>query len=195
MGEILLRHYVNDLGVDMKTASGGVLAWEGASITDNARQVLSEVLGDALGDTLGGISNVEHTAQSVTKELIQEASLVVAMTRDHAQGVISRHSPALRYTFLAGELLRLIKRMPLKEVISNNSETSSFQTVQALEAWVAELEKIREQEAIPTVKGRVMGLASDEVEDPAIGNLQDHKKAFETINELALLLANNLASS
>lgn len=178
MGEILFRNYANELGVEVKTTSGGVLAWDGSPITDAAKEILNEA----------GILEVEHTSQQLTVELVEQASLVVAMTREHAQGAIARYSPAKKYTFLTGELLRLMKKLPLK--VSGQGDAASQN--QILQDWVAELDKSREKNAIPAEKGSVIGLASDEVADPAIGNLEDHRKVYEPINELALLLAENL---
>ncbi len=173
MGEALSRHYFDHAGVEMKTASCVVMAWPDTEMTEDAQLVLEDA----------GINASAHRSQPISLDLVAGASLVIAMTRDHALGVLSRHSPAKSYTFLTGELLRLIKQRPF----SKND--------QGLEGWVNTLNEFRNRQPTPTAqaKNTVLGLAGDEVADPAFGNLEDHRRVFNRVDELSRLLAQNLS--
>ncbi len=173
MGEALSRHYLDHAGVEMKTASCGVLAWPDTEMTEDAQLVLKDA----------GINASAHRSQPISLDLVADANLVIAMTRDHALGVLSRHSPAKNYTFLTGELLRLIKQRPFSKKDGD------------LDGWISMLNEFRNRQTTPTAQARntVLGLAGDEVADPAFGNLEDHRRVFNVVDELSRLLAQNLA--
>ncbi len=198
IGEIFFRHHSRrQLGADVfedqpdaiQTASCGILAWDGAPVTRDALAVLKEA----------GIGDVRHTATAITTDLVKSASLVVAMTRDHAGGVILRHPPAREYTFLPGEILRHTKKYPLTEYLkraeplqraeytADIKPNRELKPKKIFESWITELNAIRSD-----TKSSVLGMAGDEIYDPAIGSLEDHRKVYSRVNELAELLAENL---
>lgn len=77
MAEALFRHRI---GRDMnwETQSAGVYARTGSPASPNAIEALREL----------GIDLTPHRSQTVTAELVQQSSLIVAMTSGHAAQIL-----------------------------------------------------------------------------------------------------------
>src|SRR4029453_4638803 len=81
MAEILLREALERRGVDGVTvASAGTGAWDGAPVSEGAYLIALE----------HGLDLSEHRARLLTREMTQEADLVLTMSRHHRAGV---HDP------------------------------------------------------------------------------------------------------
>lgn len=74
MAEALAAQYARDNGKDWICRSAGIFASPGAPISENARRALKKC----------GVENFSHSAVPLTRALIEEADLVIAMTPDHA---------------------------------------------------------------------------------------------------------------
>ncbi len=227
IGEALVRHYGRIAGKEIATCSAGILAWDDSPMAPSAKAALLAGLGSGdadssekgsakgLGKDLEGSTELDarteleaivdsHKSQALTRELVEEANLVIAMTREHAQGVVSRFSPAKDYTFLAGELLRLIKALGQENDSSSDVLASKVlkggvsKSTRDLSSWVSQLNTHRESEMSGrnrTISGTVIGRPTDQVADPLTGGDVEHSRAFAIINELANLLVENLAGN
>ena len=173
MGKILLCHHAELQGVELEMDSAGVLAWEGSPVTKDAEAVLGE----------NSIRGYEHSSKPLTHDLVSESDLVIVMTREHANAVVSRHPEAKNYTFLPKELMRL----------AAYTKGSAYD----LKTWTQELNQIRQELPSPTreAKSLVLGLGGDEVSDPAIGDMGEHRLAFKVMDSVARLLVETLGMS
>ena len=136
MGEALLRAHLTDAGVDATVHSAGTLAWGGAATTTAVAAIRER-----------GLTLDEHESRALTASMIEDADLVLAMTRDHVGRVVALVPPARDRTFLVGELARLGLAV---------GPRPSDETVRA---WTARVSATRPHE-------RVVGRGDDEVPDP-----------------------------
>lgn len=83
MAEFLFRHR---LGLDgaWQAHSAGVMAMPGCPASKEAHQVLDEL----------GIDASEHCSRPVTRELVDEATLIAAMTQGHRAELLAQYPEA-----------------------------------------------------------------------------------------------------
>lgn len=149
MAEALLRHHLAATGahrglVDLTVASAGTLGWNGAPATPHVHEVLAE-----LGVTLEG-----HASRKLTRSMVDDASLIVPMTRMHAWAIAAHDPDAASRTFLLDEIVRLGA-----QVGARGGEM--------LEAWLAELDAARPPDRLCR--------ATEEVADPAGESLEVYR--------------------
>src|ERR687898_701700 len=96
MAAAILRQRLAERGVDARVMSAGTLPWN-AGATDTAVEVMHE----------HGLDIAGHENRQVTRELLEEADLVLGMTRDHVSIATARNPRVRGRTFLVGELARL----------------------------------------------------------------------------------------
>ncbi|MCM3411546.1 low molecular weight protein arginine phosphatase [Metabacillus litoralis] len=90
MAEALLNHLKNSDNISVKSA--GVFAFDGSTASPNAIEALKEK----------GIT-CEHQSSSLTKDLVEWATIILTMTNQHKQSVIDQHPYAGRKTFTLSE--------------------------------------------------------------------------------------------
>ncbi len=73
MAQAVFEAKVSELGICAVSFSRGLCA-DGSGISDNAKAALCEI----------GISGFEHISQTVSKEDVQEADIVIGITSRHA---------------------------------------------------------------------------------------------------------------
>lgn len=83
----------------------------------------------------------EHRGQQLTEELIVDADLIFAMSREHRSKVVQMHPRANRYTFTLIEFARIARAIPdeeLQEGVADrrNIERAAFQTLSELRGIV-----------------------------------------------------------
>ena len=74
MAQAIAEKILRDKGLDAKADSAGIYALPGQSVSANSKLALEKLF---------GISPFDHTAKPLTKALLQEADLVIAMTEHH----------------------------------------------------------------------------------------------------------------
>ena len=74
MAQAIAEKILQEKGVNAKADSAGIYAIDGQSISENSRLALEKLF---------GIHHFEHTAKPLTKDLLQKADLVIAMTENH----------------------------------------------------------------------------------------------------------------
>jgi len=154
MAEALARAHLPGVVV----ASAGTMGWNGAPATDHAIEVLAR----------RGIDLHAHVSRRVTRDDIEAADLVIAMTRVHAWATHAHHPAAQSRTFLFDEFLRAATRSPRDQ--------------QPLRGWVEALGRARNPEAPP-------GAARDEIADPAGEALDVYERTAERLERLTERLA------
>jgi protein-tyrosine phosphatase len=117
-----------------------------------------------------GVDLADHRSRQLTVEVIGDADLVLAMTRDHAWAVIARSPEALTRTFLLGEAVRL------------GRATGPRRADQPLADWAATLGARRPAEAPP-------GHPSDEIADPAGEPIEVYRDTAARLDRLTTDLA------
>ena len=135
MAEALLRHHLAGTGHEIEVRSVGTLGWNGAPATPHVIEVLAE----------RGVGLVGHVSRKISREQVDEASLIVAMTRTHAWAIAAYDPDAAARTFLLDELVRLGVRVGARGG-------------EMLEAWLTELDALRPPDRLAR--------ASEEVADP-----------------------------
>jgi protein-tyrosine-phosphatase len=136
MAEALLRHHLVAAGHEIEVVSAGTLGWGTQPATKHAVEVLAE----------RGVELAGHTSRKLTRAMVDESELVLAMTRTHAWAIAAHDEDAARRTFLLDELVRL-------------AVASGARGGEDLGAWIAELDSLRPPDRL--------GRATDEVRDPA----------------------------
>jgi protein-tyrosine-phosphatase len=161
MAEALLRHHLTAHGHQIDVASAGTLGWNGKPATDHAVAVLAE----------RGVPLGSHESRKLTRELLDDADLVIAMTRQHAWAVAAHDEDAAARTFLLDELVRL-------------GEKAGPRGGEPLGAWIAELDALRPPDRL--------GRATEEVSDPAGETLDIYRSTADrierSVRRLILLL-------
>lgn len=136
MAEALLRHHLAPRSLHIDVQSAGTLGWNEAPATPHVIEVLAE----------RGVELVGHVSRKITREQIDDASLIIAMTRTHAWSVAAHDPDAAARTFLLDELVRLGA-----QVGPRGGEM--------LEAWLAEIDALRPPDRLAR--------AGEDVTDPA----------------------------
>ena len=163
MAAAILERRLAERGVDARVRSAGTRPWN-AGATDHSVTVMRE----------RGLDIAAHENSQLTRDLVDQADLVLGMTRDHVSFAVSRSPEAARRTFLVGELARLGGQVGPREVS------------EPLAQWA-------ERAANARPPNRPLGRAVDEVADP-VGEPIDvyrHTAAVldRRLSEIADLLA------
>lgn len=136
MAEALLRHHLTATGHEIDVESAGTLGWNGAPATPHVIEVLAE----------RGVAFPDHRSRKITRAQVDDAALIVAMTRNHAWAIAAYDAEAAARTFLLDELVRLGERVGPRGG-------------EMLEAWLIEIDALRPPDRLAR--------ASEEVADPA----------------------------
>lgn len=136
MAEALLRHHLDRNDIALEVQSAGTLGWNEAPATPHVLEVLAE----------RGVELVGHVSHKITREQVEDASLIIAMTRIHAWSIAAYDPDAAARTFLLDELVRLGTQIGPRGG-------------EMLDAWLAELDAARPPDRLAR--------ASEEVVDPA----------------------------
>jgi protein-tyrosine-phosphatase len=100
MAEQLLRHRASEVGWDdLETSSAGTWATDGSPATDEACEVLA-----GAGVEGGGGA---HRSQTLTREMVENADVVVAMTSVHLREIESVAPGSKGKVFLMKEIVEL----------------------------------------------------------------------------------------
>lgn len=132
----LLAHHLAARGMDARVHSAGTIGWGGPA-TDHAVEVLASK----------GIDLSEHLSRRLAGDHVEDADLLLGMTRDHVNGVLIHDPSALDRTFVMGEIVRLGRRVGPRR------------PDQSLREWCAEVASLRPPNRPP-------GIGKDEVDDP-----------------------------
>jgi protein-tyrosine phosphatase len=162
MAAAILQQRLAERGADARVASAGTRAWSQGA-TDDAIAVMRE----------HGLEISAHTNRQLTQELVEEADLVLGMTRDHVSIATARSADARGRTFLVGELARL------GADIGPRRESESVTT------WA-------ERAAAARPRGRPLGRAMDEIADPVGEPIEVYRQTAadldDRLTEIAALL-------
>lgn len=139
MAEALLRHHIGPLAIDVTSA--GTLGWSGRPATVHAVDVLAE----------RGVDLRSHISRRLTRDMLDDADVIVAMTRTHAWAVAARDEDAAQRTFLLDELVRL-------------GEQAGSRGGEPLGAWIAELDSLRPPQRLARVHEEIADPAGEEIE-------------------------------
>jgi protein-tyrosine-phosphatase len=96
MAAAMLRRRLAERGVDARVTSAGTRPWN-AGVTEHTIDVMREY----------GLDVSAHENRPVTREVVEQADLVLGMTRQHVNFVTARWPDIAGRTFLVGELARL----------------------------------------------------------------------------------------
>ncbi len=101
MAEGILRARAADAGLDLTVSSAGIFDG-GVPATETAIEVCAE----------RGIDISAHRSRRLERSMIQQADLVLAMTREHLREAVVAEPPAFARTFTLRELVRRINDNP-----------------------------------------------------------------------------------
>ncbi|MCF2527981.1 arsenate reductase/protein-tyrosine-phosphatase family protein [Yinghuangia soli] len=163
MVEAMLRHHLAAAGLaDWPVASAGTIGWGQAGMTAESAEVLGE----------HGIAAHDHTSRKMTAAMLDEADLVLGMTREHMWSVGAHSAAAAERSFVLGELARL-------------GADAGPRDGRSLREWAADVDKLRDE--------RRMSRAGDELADPLGEPIETYRKlavrAEDQVRRLVALLA------
>jgi protein-tyrosine phosphatase len=90
----------------LTVASAGTGALVGEAMTDQAQ---------ALSREFGGVGAEQHVARSLNVDMLREADLVLALSREHRSAIVGMLPRGSRHTFTVRELGRLLEDLPDEE--------------------------------------------------------------------------------
>lgn len=104
IAEGLLRAgFASRLGQDAPTVSSvGTMGWSGSGADPNSVEAAAE----------RGVDISDHLARALTDHDVASATLVLAMSAEHAHAVLARDPEAAPRTFMLKELVRLLEALP-----------------------------------------------------------------------------------
>lgn len=127
LAEALLRHHLDGLPVTVHSA--GTYALAGEQMTDQNQVIASELgVDDARG----------HRARQLTEPMLDEADLVLALSREHRRAIAELLPRANRVTFTLREFARLTRELSLEDEIES-SPTDAGARMRQLVASIAQL--------------------------------------------------------
>jgi protein-tyrosine phosphatase len=150
MAAALLRHHLGGRALVEEVASAGTLGWSERPATPHAVTALAE----------RGIDLSGHVSRRLTRAMLDDAELVIAMTRTHAWAVAAHGEDAAARTFLLDELVRLAER-------------AGPRGGEPLGGWLAELDGLRPPERLAR--------AAEEVADPAGESLEVYRSTADRL--------------
>jgi protein-tyrosine phosphatase len=163
MAAAILERRLAERGVDARVTSAGTRPWN-AGATDHSVTVMRE----------RGLDIAAHENCQLTRDLVDQADLVLGMTRDHVSFAVGRSPEAACRTFLVGELARL------------GGEVGPREPSEPLARWAE-----RAGNARPA--NRPLGRAVDEVADPVGEPIEVYRQTAavldQRLSEIADLLA------
>lgn len=160
MAEGLLRNHLDERGVDAHVSSAGFLA-EGVPATDEAVTTMAQ----------RGIDIVGHRSRVVTRELIEDADLVVTMTSQHVAevAVMEPHQWGRAFT--------------LRDLVRRADAKGPRLPEEPMAAWISRLNSGR------TPRDVLSAASSDDVADPIGQPLAAYQKTADELDELLRRLA------
>ena len=163
MAAAILQQRLAERGVDARVTSAGTRAWSQGA-TDDAVAVMRE----------HGLEISAHQNRQLTRELVEEADIVLGMTRDHVSIASARSPSARQRTFLVGELARL------------GADIGPRDESEPVAVWAE-----RAADARPL--SRPLGRAMDEIADPVGEPIDVYRRTAaqldDRLTEIAALLA------
>ena len=163
MAEVMLRHRLEQRGVTATVASAGLYP-SGSPATDDAVQVMAD----------RGLDLRAHRSRRIDAELIDDADLIIGMTREHVREIAVVDTEALHRAFT------------LKELVRAGMAMGPRHHDQSIAAWLRRAGHGRKRESL-------LGVGHDDaydVEDPVGRPRADYEV---TADELDSLLARLVA--
>tara|TARA_B110000003_G_scaffold226816_1_gene227883 strand:- start:165 stop:680 length:516 start_codon:yes stop_codon:yes gene_type:complete len=165
MAEAFLKDYFMKTSLEIEVISAGIEAKKDAGATEKAIRVMKNF----------NIDISDHSTRLISRDIVEKAELVIAMTRPHELSISKIQQQARNRTFLAGEIVRL------GSLASKLEESSSFKS------WIEELHSARGGHM-------TSGRAGDEVLDPFDKPLEEYEKIAMRINGICEVLCKLLTS-
>jgi protein-tyrosine phosphatase len=105
MAEGFLRRELERRAIEgIRVESSGLSGWEGSAPTPEAVEALAEY----------GLDISVHKARRLTRDMVERADLVVAMSSEHREGVARLVPSAASRTFTIKELVYLLESFPVE---------------------------------------------------------------------------------
>ena len=163
MAAAILQQRLAERGVDARVTSAGTMPWSSGATKPAVKVMLEH-----------GLDISGHENRQLTRELVEEADLVLGMTRDHVSIATARSPSARGRTFLVGELARL------------GADVGPRATTEPPAVWA-------ERAAAARPVRRPLGRAVDEIADPAGEPIDFYRRTLveldDRLTEIAALLA------
>lgn len=162
MAEAILRHRLEEAGVEASVSSAGLHAGGRPATTAGVAAMAARGL-----DTSG------HVSRQLEAEMVAAADLIVGMAREHVREVAVIDPGALARSFTLKELVRL------------GEQAGPRAPDEPLEAWLARLGRGRERQ-------RLLGAGHDpdyDVEDPVGRGRDDYEATAAELDDLLGRLA------
>lgn len=160
--ELLLADALSARGV--VASSAGTIAFPGLGISPEIAQLLAD----------DDVESSGFASRRLNEGLIQEADLVLALTREHRSRVVSLVPSALRRTYTLKEFARLASCVP-DAALADVPRTAD--------------ERLRALTALASRHRAPVAAQADDVEDPYGGTLAAYRLAYEDIRTAVAAIA------
>jgi protein-tyrosine phosphatase len=161
MAEALLRDLIATHGLPARALSAGLYP-SGSPATPDAVRVMAD----------RGLDLERHRSRQIDPEILGQADLIVAMTREHVREVAVADVDFLRKTYT------------LKELVLLGDLVGPRRPGEPLDGWLGRLSAARRREAL-------LGVGHDpvyDVEDPIGGSLAQYRATAAELDELLVQL-------
>ena len=165
MAEAFLKDYFIKASSEIEVISAGINVKKDFGATDKAIKAMENF----------NIDMSNHTTRLLDHNVVENAELIIAMTRPHELSISKIQQQARNRTFLAGEIVRLGSLVSRPEVLPS------------FKLWVEELHSAR-------AGHMTSGRAGDEVLDPFDKPLEEYEKVAMRLNGICEVLCNLLTS-
>jgi protein-tyrosine-phosphatase len=142
MAEGFLRRELQQRGIEgIRVESSGLSGWDGSGATSEAVEALDEY----------GLDIAGHGARRLTRDMAEQADLIVAMSAEHREGVGRLVPSATGRTFTIKELVYLLESFPVETVRGSPAQQLkvSVDAATAIRDDAPELELLDEDIADP----------------------------------------------
>lgn len=153
----MLDHKLTNNRVTLDSA--GTHALNQADMPPQAKQILDELL----------VKTTTHRSKQLTKELLENTSLVLTATAEHKSDVVKTHIKANRYTYTILEFADLIDFI-------NDPGESDFE----IETTPTTLED--KLQIIATARGYINSNKDRDIPDPFMQDITDYRHVGQLIN-------------
>jgi protein arginine phosphatase len=178
MAEALLKHKLNEIEVQ----SAGIFAFSGQDASDGTRQVLKEK----------GI-DINHRSKPLTKELVDWADLILTMTTNHKQSIITQFPNTYDKVHTLKEYADEEQRKIWNDLKAAYSLVEEKRLQYQNEENLSEKElETKLEEDLKLIKNLESQLIDPDIPDPYGGNVESYRKTLKEVEKYIELLIEKL---
>ena len=179
LAEQLLTARLSAAGVPVRVVSAGTRALVGRGMPEEAGALSLDYGGNPSG----------HVGRQVTREMVEDADLILTATRDHRGEIVSLSPAASRHTFTLQQFARISQAAETRPLLEPAEQREVAGARSALLEYVASVAASRGY-APPPARA-----IDDDIEDPFRQSRQVYRRVARTVDEAVTKVVEALASA